>query len=65
MSDPWELDDRFIYDEITTLGGDTQYVRVGCHHRNRMDVRNIHTDIVVAQLCVDCDTQLPPPKEPW
>jgi len=57
-----ELDyERFIYEEVNTLGGETFYIKVGCHHRNVEDVKNLHTGTVVARLCLDCDTQLPAP----
>ena len=55
-----ELDfDRFEYDKIETFGGDSYFLKVGCHHRNREDVESVVTGRIVAVLCLDCGDQLP------
>ena len=54
-----ELDfERFEYQETSTLGGDSYYVKVGCRHREPLPVRSVASE-VVAMLCTDCDGQLP------
>lgn len=55
-----ELDfERFVYEQIETLGGDIFYVRVGCKHVDAVDVESLLTQEVVARWCPDCSTQLP------
>lgn len=64
--DGLELDfDRFIYETTETLAGDTLHIRVGCHHRNREPVNNVYTGETVAELCLDCDIQLPVIRGGW
>jgi hypothetical protein len=54
-----DLDERFIWEEITTLGSATpEYVKVGCNHLNVVPVEAHPTGEVVAYLCTDCDGQL-------
>jgi hypothetical protein len=60
MDEELELDfDRFIYEEITVLGGDSFYARVGCYHKHREEVTSVVTGQPVALLCLDCNQQLP------
>lgn len=63
MSGELELDhERFIYEEVYEFGSaDPIYIKVGCHHRNVEDVKNLLTGTVVSRLCIDCDSQLPIP----
>ena len=60
MSGELEIDEeRFIYEKVETLGGDSWYIKVGCHHRHTDSVRNLLTNSEVARLCLDCNAQLP------
>lgn len=55
-----ELDfERFEYEKVETLAGDTYYVKVACRHRYPEPVRSAVTGDVIALLCPDCDKQLP------
>lgn len=61
--DELELDfDRFEYEKVETLSGDTYYLKIHCRHRNTEPVRNVLTGHQVASLCLDCDIQLPASK---
>lgn len=60
MNDDLELDfDRFEYVKVRTLSGEVHYTKVGCRHRNVEPVRNIVTGEPVANICLDCNDQLP------
>jgi hypothetical protein len=55
-----ELDfDRFEYQKIETMAGDTHYVKVACRHLHPEPVRSVVTGEIIAMLCPDCDQQLP------
>lgn len=56
-----ELDPRFEWVVVKSFDGHEEYLKVGCHHLNVVTVESV-TGEVVAQLCIDCDEQLPAPR---
>jgi hypothetical protein len=63
-----ELDPRWQWQEIQAFGEvSPRYVRTGCRHTEVVPVESV-TGEAVAQLCLTCDGQLPPPppqREIW
>ncbi|WP_318205373.1 hypothetical protein [Streptomyces sp. SCL15-4] len=54
-----DLDPRWDWVEITTVGYGTEYLRGACRHLTPTEVRSTVTDELLAYLCPDCDAQLP------
>lgn len=58
---PTDLDDRWGWVEVSVLGEELRYIRGRCRHRDVVPV-DLLTGEIVAQLCLTCDLQLPPPS---
>lgn len=60
-----ELDPRWEWEEVTTFGGETMYVKTACKHLEVVPVESIiGGDVLeVSRLCLTCDTQLSPKTE--
>lgn len=57
-----ELDPRWDWHEVTQLGDRApRYLRGRCRHLEAVPVEAV-TGETVAQLCLTCDTQLPPAR---
>jgi hypothetical protein len=60
-----DLDPRWEWHHVCSADGTLdRWVRGGCNHLEVVNVDVALTGEVVARLCVTCDTQLPPPREP-
>jgi hypothetical protein len=58
--DPAEhLDPRWDWINTTTYGGAPEYIKGACRHLTPVEVRGVVNGELLAQLCPDCDTQLP------
>lgn len=53
------LDPRWEWINVTTIGGDPEYVKGACRHLTPTEVRSVVTNELLAHLCPDCDAQLP------
>lgn len=59
-----ELDPRWEWISIGTIDDPYQMVKGRCLHRTPVPVHAQPTGELVAQLCPDCDTQLPADWDP-
>ena len=58
-----ELDPRWEWQVVRSLGVPDRWVKVRCLHTEVEQVPSLSGE-VVAQLCLTCDTQFPAPREP-
>ena len=56
-----ELDPRWEWMLVQSLGMPDRYIKVRCLHTEVVPVESVTSEIV-AQLCTTCDTQLPAPR---
>lgn len=55
-----DLDPRWEWLEVAEFGQrDPTYIRGRCRHLDTVPVQTIVDHVVVAQLCLTCDAQLP------
>ena len=58
-----ELDPRWEWHLVRGIGVPDRWVKARCRHLEVDPVKSLSGE-VVAQLCLTCDTQFPPPREP-
>jgi hypothetical protein len=58
-----ELDPRWEWQLVRGIGVPDRWVKARCRHLEVDRVKSLAGE-VVAQLCLTCDTQFPPPREP-
>jgi hypothetical protein len=54
-----ELDPRWEWIELPTVGGPSEWIRGACNHLEPVEVRSTVDGELLALLCTDCDTQFP------